>query len=116
MNIVGRLFFDPEGAQPLTDFYREFTGESADYAALIRARKQFAMRDTLGSEINNLTARLLDICESDRLHRDYTRHEGHEVTRAAVAGWPVHPTDVREPHEVAPEDACQISAAIEASK
>jgi len=116
MNIVGRLFFDPEGAQPLTDFYREFTGESADYAALIRARKQFAMRDTLGSEINNLTARLLDICESDRRHRDYTRHEVHEVIRATMACLPVYRTYVREPHEVAPEDACQISAAIEAAK
>jgi (1->4)-alpha-D-glucan 1-alpha-D-glucosylmutase len=116
LNMVGRLFVDPAGAQPLTDFYREFTGESADYPALVRARKQFSMRDTLGSEINTLTAMLLDLCESDRLHRDYTRHEAHEVIRATMACLPVYRTYVREPREVAPEDECQISAAIEAAK
>jgi (1->4)-alpha-D-glucan 1-alpha-D-glucosylmutase len=116
LNIAGRLFVDPAGEQPLTDFYREFTGESADYAALVRARKQFSMRDTLGSEINTLTAMLLDLCEADRLYRDYTRHEAHEVIRATMACLPVYRTYVREPREVAPEDDCQISAAIEASK
>jgi (1->4)-alpha-D-glucan 1-alpha-D-glucosylmutase len=116
LNVAGRLFVDPAGEQPLTDFYREFTGESADYAALVRARKQFSMRDTLGSEINTLTAMLLDLCEADRLHRDYTRHEAHEVVRATMACLPVYRTYVREPREVAPEDDCQISAAIEAAK
>ena len=116
LNIAGRLFVDPAGAQPLTDFYREFTGESADYAALVRARKQFAMRDTLGSEINTLTAMMLDLCEADRLHRDYTRHEAHEVIRATMACLPIYRTYVREPREVAPEDDCQISTAIEAAK
>jgi len=116
LNMVGRLFVDPAGAQPLTDFYREFTGESADYPALVRARKQFSMRDTLGSEINTLTAMLLDLCEADRLHRDYTRHEAHEVVRATMACLPVYRTYVREPRGVAPEDDCQISAAIEAGK
>ena len=116
LNIAGRLFVDSAGAQPLTDFYREFTGESADYAALVRARKQFAMRDTLGSEINTLTAMLLDLCEADRLHRDYTRHEAHEVIRATMACLPVYRTYVRAPNQVAPEDECQISAEIEAAK
>ena len=116
LNLAGRLFVDPAGAQPLTDFYREFTGEPADYGALVRARKQFEMRDTLGSEINTLTAMLLDLCEADRLYRDYTRHEAHEVIRAAMACLPVYRTYVREPRDVDPEDDCQISAAIEAAK
>ncbi len=116
LNIVGRLFVDPAGAEPLTDFYRQFTGESSDYAALVRARKQFAMRDTLGSEINNLTQRLLDICENDRLHRDYTRHDIHEVIRATLACLPVYRTYVREPQEVDPDDERLIAQAIDAAK
>ena len=116
LNMTGRLFVDPAGERGLTEFYREFTGEAADYPALVRARKQFAMRDTLGSEINTLTAMLLDLCEADRMHRDYTRHEAHEVIRAAMACVPVYRTYVREPREVAPEDQCQISAAIQAAK
>jgi (1->4)-alpha-D-glucan 1-alpha-D-glucosylmutase len=116
LNMAGRLFVDPAGAQPMTDFYREFTGEQADYAGLVRARKQFAMRDTLGSEINTLTAMLLDLCEADRMHRDHTRHEAHEVIRAAMACFPVYRTYVREPREVATEDESRIFAAIEAAK
>src|SRR5260370_21278381 len=116
LNIVGRLFVDPAGAEPLTDFYRQFTGEPSDYAALIRVRKQFAMRDTLGSEINNLTQRLLDICENDRLHRDYTRHDVHEVIRATLACLPVYRTYVGEAQGVDPDDERLIAQAIDAAK
>ena len=116
LNIVGRLFIDPAGAEPLADFYRHFAGESSDYAALVRARKQFSMRDTLGSEINNLTQRLLDICENDRLHRDYTRHDIHEVIRATLACLPVYRTYVREPDEVTSGDERVIGTAIDAAK
>ena len=60
LNMVGRLFVDPAGAQPLTDFYREFTGESADYAGAgsraqaildaryARQRNQYSHRDAAG--------------------------------------------------------------------
>src|SRR5260370_30778224 len=84
LNIVWRLFVDPSGAEPLTDFYRQFTGEPSDYAALLRARKQFAMRDTLRSVIYNLTQRFPDISEDERRHPDYTRHHIHEHIRSPL--------------------------------
>ena len=74
------------------------------------------MRDTLGSEINTSHGDVPRALRSDRLHRDYTRHEAHEVIRAAIACMPVYRTYVREPRDVAPEDDRQISAAIEAAK
>ena len=45
----------------------------------------------LGSELNRLTALFLALCENDRHHRDYTRHEAHEVS-ATMARLPVYRT------------------------
>ncbi|HEY6421452.1 MAG TPA: malto-oligosyltrehalose synthase [Candidatus Binataceae bacterium] len=116
LNLAAGLFVDPSGAEPLDAFYREFTGESVDYASVVRAKKQIAMRESLGSDINYLTALFLDICESERFHRDYTRHEVHEVLRAALACFQVYRTYVRTPGEVVPEDEREIAAAIEQAK
>jgi (1->4)-alpha-D-glucan 1-alpha-D-glucosylmutase len=116
LNIVGGLFVDPAGAEPLGAFYREFTGESCDFTAVVRAKKQLAMRETLGSDINRLTALFLDACEADRSHRDHTRHEVHEALRATMACFNVYRTYVREPHEADAEDQCRIGATIEQAK
>ncbi len=116
MNIVGRVLVDPAGDGPMTSIYRDFTGETADFAAMVRAKKQLAMRGSLGSDINRLTAQFLDVCEADINHRDYSRHEVHEVLRAALACLNVYRTYAREPREIAPEDERLILEAIAAAK
>lgn len=116
LNIAGRLFVDPAGAEPLTEFYREFTGDTADFQSIARAKKQLAMRGTLGSEINRLTAKFLEVCEADILHRDHSRHEVHEVLRAALACEEVYRTYAREPNEVSREDEHIVAKTIAAAK
>jgi (1->4)-alpha-D-glucan 1-alpha-D-glucosylmutase len=116
LNIVGRLLMDSAGAEPLTTLYREFTGETADFQSLVRAKKQLAMRGSLGSDINRLTAQFLDVCETDVLHRDYSRHDVHEVLLATLACFSVYRTYVREPSEVSREDAHLIAEAIASAK
>jgi (1->4)-alpha-D-glucan 1-alpha-D-glucosylmutase len=116
MNIVGRLLVDPTGDEPMTSIYRDFSGETADFASMVRAKKQLAMRGSLGSDINRLTAQFLDVCEADINHRDYSRHEVHEVLRAALACLNVYRTYAREPREIAPEDERLILDAIAAAK
>lgn len=116
LNVVGRLLIDPAGAKPLTKLYQEFTGETADFKSLVRAKKQLAMRGSLGSEINMLTAKFLEVCENDILHRDYSRHELHEVLRATLACFGVYRTYVREPNEVSPEDERIIAETIASAK
>ncbi len=116
LNVVGRLLIDPAGAEPLTALYREFTGETTDFQSLVRAKKQLAMRDSLGSDINRLTAQFLDVCETDILHRDYSRHDVHEVLRATLACFGVYRTYVREPGEVSREDERLIAEAIASAK
>ena len=101
----------------MTALYREFTGETADFQSLVREKKQLAMRGSLGSDINRLTAQFLDVCESDVLHRDYSRHEVHEVLlRDAWRASSVYRTYVREPGEVSREDEQLIAEAIASAK
>ena len=95
LNRVGGLFIDPAGEAPLTRLYGEFTVVSADYPAMARECKEFVARDMLGSELNRLTELFVEVCENDRRHRDYTRHELHEALVAVVAQFSVYRTYFR---------------------
>ncbi len=116
MNMAGGLFVDPAGAEPMTELYRGFTGESVDFQTYLKAKKQLAMRESLGSDVNRLTGLFLAVCENHRLHRDYTRHECHEVLRAALACFKVYRTYVRDNGDRSTEDRRQIESAIEDAK
>jgi (1->4)-alpha-D-glucan 1-alpha-D-glucosylmutase len=118
MNTVGGLLVDPAGARPLTRFYTEFTGESADFRSLVLEKKDRVMREVLGSDLNRLTALFVEVCERHPRHRDYTRHELHEAICAAVAQLPVYRTYVRETAEarVHSDDQRYIETAVDAAK
>ncbi|MDZ7642473.1 MAG: malto-oligosyltrehalose synthase [Desulfurivibrio sp.] len=90
INLVGGLLLDPAGETELTDFYRQCTGLTDDYPTVIRNCKRQVISDSLGSELNRLTALFVAICERHRRHRDYTRHELHEALRQVAAAFPVY--------------------------
>jgi (1->4)-alpha-D-glucan 1-alpha-D-glucosylmutase len=114
---LSNLFVDPAGEAPLTDFYAEFTGEPTDFAAVVRDKKHLVLREILGSDLNRLTALFVEICERNRRHRDYTRHELHEALRELMACFPVYRTYVRaEAGQVTTDDARTITQAIETAK
>jgi (1->4)-alpha-D-glucan 1-alpha-D-glucosylmutase len=116
LNRVGGLFVDPEGDKPLTAFYADFTGEATDFAAVARQKKHLVMREVLGSDVNRLTALFLDVCERHRRHRDYTRHELHEMLREVIACFPVYRTYVRPGAELHADDVARLTEAIEAAR
>jgi (1->4)-alpha-D-glucan 1-alpha-D-glucosylmutase len=110
-------FCGPAGEAPLTDFYREFIGEATDFAAVVYDKKHLVMRGILGSDVNRLTALFVEICERNRRHRDYTRHDLHEALREVIACFPVYRTYVRaEAGEVSEADVRTISETIEKAK
>ncbi len=114
LNLVGGLFVDPDGEAGMTAAYTSFTGLDEDLAAVVRESKLVVLRENLGSELNRLTALLLEICEGRRRHRDYTRHDCHEVLRALVISFPRYRTYVRaDAGEVDPEDAVTIAGAVD---
>jgi (1->4)-alpha-D-glucan 1-alpha-D-glucosylmutase len=117
MNRVGGLFVDRAGEEALTRFYGQFTGETADWATVVKEKKELVLREVLGSDVNRLTALFLEICERHRRHRDYTRHELHEALRELIARFPVYRTYVRaEAGTVAPEDEATLTGAIAAAR
>ncbi len=113
LNLVGGLFVDPDGEAPMTAAYAAFTGLEDDLASVVRESKLAVLSENLGSELNRLTALLLEICESHRRHRDYTRHDCHEVLRELAVVFPRYRTYVRaEAGEIAHEDVVTIAAAV----
>jgi (1->4)-alpha-D-glucan 1-alpha-D-glucosylmutase len=114
---ITNLFVDPAGEVPLTKFYAEFTDEPTDFAVVVREKKGMAMRELLGSDVNRLTALFGQICEQHRRHRDYTRHELHNVLREVISSLPVYRTYVRaKVGQVSEDDIRTITEAVESAK
>jgi (1->4)-alpha-D-glucan 1-alpha-D-glucosylmutase len=117
LNIAGGLFINPRAEAPLNELYRNFTSEPLDYASVAHEKKLLVLREILGSDINRLTALLLQICEDRRDYRDYTRHELHEAVRELAASFPVYRTYVQaEAGRISDTDAAIISQAVEAAR
>ena len=117
LNLAGGLFVDSGGEAAMNEIYRDFTGDSLDYAALMREKKTLVLQEILGSDVNRLTAAFLRICERDRDRRDVTRHEVHEAIRETIACFPVYRTYAQaESGELADRDAAYIGQAVDAAK
>ncbi len=96
LNVAGGLFVDRRAEEPLTKHYAEIASEEqADYVEIARENKLRVLRESLGSDVNRLTALLQDICQQHWPARDFTRHELQEVLRELVADFPVYRTYVR---------------------
>ena len=75
LNNLNGIFIDPQGEKPLAGFYKEFTGVTLDYAALVRAKKHMVIRDYLTAETDRLTDLLVHISARHWECRDFTRAE-----------------------------------------
>jgi (1->4)-alpha-D-glucan 1-alpha-D-glucosylmutase len=95
MNQVIGLFIDRKSEELLTRFYGEFTGETRSFPDILREKKLHILRHVLGSDLNLLTAMLLNICEQHLHHRDYTRQDLHDALRELMVEFPVYRTYVR---------------------
>jgi (1->4)-alpha-D-glucan 1-alpha-D-glucosylmutase len=104
LNQVLGIFIDPEAEKPLTELYRDFTGETADFETVAREKKDLIMREVLGSDLNRLTAMFVAICEGQPRYRDFTRHELHEALKAVVIRLPVYRTYFRAARSNAASD------------
>jgi len=99
LNLASGLFIDPRGKQPLTRLYTEFINEDADFRSLVKSCKHQIITESLGSELNRLTALFVEICEGHRRHRDYTRDQLREVLLLAATAFPVYRSYVRAAQE-----------------
>jgi (1->4)-alpha-D-glucan 1-alpha-D-glucosylmutase len=74
-------------------------------------------QEALGSDVNRLTTLFVDICESNRDQRDFTRAEIRRAIREVAACFSVYRTYVvPERNEIGEEDRKRIRRAIESAK
>ena len=117
LNEASGLFVDGDSEEEMTRFYAEFTGQPTDYETVCREKKQLVLRDLLGSDVNRLTTLFLEVCESNRDRRDYTRRDAVHAIRALAACFPVYRTYVvPQRNELIDDDARYINEAVECSK
>jgi (1->4)-alpha-D-glucan 1-alpha-D-glucosylmutase len=95
MNRVNGLFVDPRGETPLTDFYAEFTGETAEFATVRREKKLLALKELFVPEINRLSELLVEIAAAHVRFRNRTREELRDAMIELAACLPVYRTYVR---------------------
>lgn len=89
---VNGLFVDPANEQRLTEFYAAFTGESTDFAAMVRAKKRWILRHQLVSEVNRLVDLLCRIA-AGRAHDLRVEPDEHRETLIElIACFPVYRT------------------------
>jgi (1->4)-alpha-D-glucan 1-alpha-D-glucosylmutase len=113
MDLVGRLFVDPRGADALTRTYRSFTGEGRSFADVAMEAKHDEMRGPLAADVERVTALLVLVCERHRRQRDHTRDALRAVVRELAAAFAVYRTYARaEAGEVADEDGRWLDGAI----
>ena len=116
LNIAGGLFIDGAAEIPMSDIYREFTGESDDFESVAMAGKMSVLQESLGGDLNRLTAMFYCICSEDRLYRDYTRRDAEEVLRTTLTCMSVYRSYVRQDGNPGTENIGRIASAIEKAK
>jgi (1->4)-alpha-D-glucan 1-alpha-D-glucosylmutase len=95
LNLVGRLYTDPFGEQPLTELYAELTGETRSFAEVAYESKRQIVGEVLAAEVNRLTEYLAAVVRGHRRPRDYSRSQMRAVLRELITCFPVYRTYVR---------------------
>ncbi len=116
-NLVGGLFVDPEGETPITNLYRDLTGNALDYAEAVYRNKRLVLREILAADVNRLAEVFVAVCERHRRHRDYTRWDLTEALREVITRFPVYRSYVRAAEGlVRPSDERYVTAAVTSAR
>lgn len=112
LNVVGGLFVDPAGEEPLSDLYRRFTGDELDFAETAGQGRREILDTSLAAELERLTAIAVEVCEGRRRYRDFSRVELRAALREALVEVGVYRTYVRPDGSRQPVDEERIRAAL----
>jgi (1->4)-alpha-D-glucan 1-alpha-D-glucosylmutase len=117
LNAALSVLLLPKGVDDLTRIYAEFTGRPTHFPLIAHEKKLNVAQDALGSDVNRLASIFVNICESNRNQRDYTRAQIRRVIREVAACFRIYRTyvvPVRE--EITDEDREIIGAAVQCAK
>ena len=95
LNVLSGLFIDPNGKGPLTDCYHEFTGQTAGYEEVVRAKKMHVLKHLFISELAHLTDLLEGIHRGRGDRGVVRRRELEQALAELIAAFPVYRTYIR---------------------
>jgi (1->4)-alpha-D-glucan 1-alpha-D-glucosylmutase len=117
MNVCNNLLVQGSGLKELTTIYGDFTREPIDFEEVAHEKKLGVEQAALGSDVNRLTSLFVEICESNRDRRDYTRAEIRRALREVAACFSIYRTYVVPSRdEVVDEDRAHIDDAVACAK
>ncbi len=117
LNMAMGVLVNREGLKKLGEHYTAFTGDDSDFPGVAHDKKIAVEQEALGSDVNRLATLFVDICESNRDQRDFTRAEIRRAIREVAACFSVYRTYVvPERNEIGEEDRTRIRRAIESAK
>jgi (1->4)-alpha-D-glucan 1-alpha-D-glucosylmutase len=117
LNVAMGVLIEAEGLKRLGEHYTAFTGDNTEFPVVAHAKKIAVTQEALGSDVNRLTSLFVDICESNRDQRDFTRAEIRRAIREVAACFSVYRTYVvPQRNEIVEEDRIRIRRATECGK
>jgi (1->4)-alpha-D-glucan 1-alpha-D-glucosylmutase len=96
LNRVNGLFVNSSSRIAFDDLYREFTGQSSDFPALVYTCKKQVLENSFQSEVNSLTSMLKRLAASSRYGQDFTFRQLRVALVELIAAFPVYRTYLDE--------------------
>ncbi|MFN2608080.1 MAG: malto-oligosyltrehalose synthase [Acidimicrobiales bacterium] len=116
LNLVGGLFVDPAGEEPLTELHARFTGTAAAYPDVVRQKKDLVMRETLAADVRRVVDLAVAVCAGHRRTSDYTRRELDGALTELLAGFPVYRTYLQPGRPPSDADVATVAVAVETAR
>ena len=117
MNAALGVLVSPDGLKELNEIYADFTNEPTNFSDIAHEKKINVTQEALGSDVNRLTSLFVEICESNRDQRDYTRAEMRRALREVAACFSIYRSYLEPTRgEITDEDREYIARAIECAK
>jgi (1->4)-alpha-D-glucan 1-alpha-D-glucosylmutase len=121
LNVALKLLVCPKGMASLRTIYGEFTGQPVKFPPIAHDKKIAVTQEALGSDVNRLANIFVDICESHRDQRDFTRADIRRAIRELSACFAIYrtyvvPQEGSRTKEITAEDRRFIGKAVQCAK
>jgi (1->4)-alpha-D-glucan 1-alpha-D-glucosylmutase len=114
LNTALGVLLKPDGLDALGEYYAEFTGDTTPYPVVAHDKKLNVAQEALGSDVNRLASLFVEICETSREYRDFTRAEIRRAIREMAACFAIYRTYVvPDRDEITDEDVKVIARATQ---
>ncbi len=112
LDASAKAFVDPAGLDVLATHYRDVTGSTLDFDALVHEQQRFIIHERLGPETARFAAALEELARRDRIARDVLPSELIAGAVDVLAALPVYRTYARD-GEMSDADRSHVERALE---